>query len=88
MSTSVDGGHGGEGGGGGTTPTCGLGPPPPFFLFLEAPEHFFFETAGDSGLLYHLRCGAILQYAMMCKWYHNPAWKTLSWHWFEDDNGT
>ena len=43
MLTSLDGGEGG----GGTIPTGGLGPPPPFFLFLEAPEHFFFETVGD-----------------------------------------
>ena len=43
MLTSLDGGEGG----GGTTPTGGLGPPPPFLLCLEAPEHFFFETAGD-----------------------------------------
>ena len=41
--TSLDGGEGG----GGTMPTGGLGPPPPFPLFLEVPEHFFFETAGD-----------------------------------------
>ena len=43
MSTYLDGGEGG----GGMTPTGGLGPPPSFFLFLEVPEHFFFETAGD-----------------------------------------
>ena len=29
------------------TPTGGLGPPRPFFLFLEVPECFFFKTAGD-----------------------------------------
>ena len=44
MSTSLD---GGKGGGGMTPTTGGFGPPPPFFLLLEAPEHFFFETAGD-----------------------------------------
>ena len=43
MSTSLDGGKGG----GGMTPTGGLGPSPPFFLFFEAPEYFFFESAGD-----------------------------------------
>ena len=43
MSTSLDGGErGGE-----MTPTGGLGLPPPFFLFLEAPEPFFFKTAAD-----------------------------------------
>ena len=46
MLTSLDGRHGGEGDGG-MIPTGGLGPPPPFFLFLETPEHFFFKTAGD-----------------------------------------
>ena len=45
MLTSVHGGHGGEEGGDGMTPTGGLGPPQPFFFFLEAPEHFFFKTA-------------------------------------------
>ena len=42
ISTSVDGGHGGEGGGGGMTPTGGLCPSPSFFFFVEVPEHFFF----------------------------------------------
>ena len=43
MLTSLDGGEGG----GGMIPTGGLGPPPPVFLFLDAPECFFFKTAGD-----------------------------------------
>ena len=43
VSTSLYGGERGSG----MTPTGGLGPPPPFLLFLEAPEHFFFKTAGD-----------------------------------------
>ena len=42
-STSLDGGEGG----GVMTLSGGLGPAPPFFLFLEAPECFFFKTAGD-----------------------------------------
>ena len=42
MLTSLDGGEGG----GGMTPTHGLGPASPFLMF-GAPEHFFFETAGD-----------------------------------------
>ena len=36
-------------------PTGGLGPPPPFFFFLEAPEHLFFETAGDFWFLVSLK---------------------------------
>ena len=38
VSTSLDGGEGG----GGMIPTGSLGPPPPIFLFLEAPERLFF----------------------------------------------
>ena len=34
-------------GGGGMTPTGGLRPPPPCTLFLEVPDCFIFETAGD-----------------------------------------
>ena len=43
MLTSLDGGEGG----GGMIPTGGLSPSPPVFLFLDAPECFFFKTAGD-----------------------------------------
>ena len=55
MLTSVDGGHGGHGGGGRMTPTGGLGPPPPFILFWEVPEHFFFKTAGDFWFVVSLK---------------------------------
>ena len=87
MSTAVDGGHGGEGGGGGMTPTDGLGPPPPFFFFLKCQSASFSRQLEISGLLYHLRHGAISQYAMMQEQHHYPSWKTSSWHWFEDDDG-
>ena len=71
-STSLDEGEGG----GGTTSTGGLGPPPPFFLLLEAPEHFFSRQLETYCLLYQLRLGAILKYAMMHQWHHNSSWKT------------
>ena len=84
----MDGGHGGEEGGGGMTPTGGLGPPQPFPFFLEVPDHFFFETAGDFWFVGSLlRHGAVSQYVMMHEQHHNPSWKMLSWCWFEDDNG-
>ena len=79
MSTSVDGGHGGEGGGGGMTPTGGLGPPPPFFFFLEVPECFFFKTAGDFWFVVLLKVWCHSQYVMMHEQFHNPSWKMSSW---------
>ena len=62
-STSLDGGEGG----GVMTLSGGLGPAPPFFLFLERQSASFSRQLETSCLLYHLRLGAILQYAMMHK---------------------
>ena len=75
MSTSLDGGEQG----GGMTPTGGLGPPLPFFLFLEAPEPFFSRQLQTYCLLYQLRLSDVLQYMMMHEWCHNSSWKMSSW---------
>ena len=69
------------------TPTGGLGPPPPFFHVWKHQSVSFLRQLETNCLLYQLRLRAILQYMMMHKWHCNSSWKTLSWHWFEDDNG-
>ena len=88
MLTSVDGGHGGEGDGGGTTPQVAWVHHHLFSYFWKYQSVSFFRQLKISGLLYHLWHGAILQYMMMCEWHHNPSWKMLSWHWFDNNNGT
>ena len=67
VSPSFDGGKGG----GGTTPTGGLGPPQLFPYFWKHQSASFLRQLETSCLLYHLKCGAILQYAMMHEWSRN-----------------